>query len=276
MHSAHRNLFFILSLFSFLSCSSEKKSLVEKMVIHQGWEFRQSGGDIGYPASVPGTIHQVLFSYELIQDPFYSCNEKDLQWVGENDWVYRTVFRLNDDLLSKRNIQLVFEGLDTYADVFLNGMKIREANNMFRQWEVDCREQLKEGDNLLEIHFQSALKRFYVDSLSLGYPLPGGQWVFAHKVANHFRWDWEPGFITCGVWKPFYLKAWEDHLPVDAYLTTGSVDKSRVSLAEVLEIKSELEEYVLVKRTCLRINQNTNEYSEHEVPCPLAGREHPL
>lgn len=247
MNSFSRDTFFFLVPFLLLSCSLEKQALVEQIEIKQGWEFRQSGKDAWYPSVVPGTVHSDLFSNELIPDPFYSCNEKKLQWIGETDWVYRVAFQVDKGLLEKKNIQLVFEGLDTYAAVYLNGEIILSANNMFRKWEVDCRDNLKEGDNLLEIHFQSALQRFNEDSLALGYPLPGGQWVFARKAAYHFGWDWGPRFITCGIWKPVYLEAWEDHLPMDAYLTTGYVDKSRAGLTAILEIKSEVEESVLVK-----------------------------
>ena len=87
-----------------------------------------------YGATVPGTVHTDLMDNKLIDDPFYRLNERGVQWVDKEDWIYRTTFDVAPELLAKRNIVLHFEGLDTYADVTLNGKKVLAADNMFREW----------------------------------------------------------------------------------------------------------------------------------------------
>lgn len=227
-----------------ISCSSKEKPLIEQALLNDGWEFCKFEGNQSdwHPASVPGTIHTDLLKNGLIPDPFYGCNEKELQWIGKTDWTYRKTFPVSKDFLSKPNIMLVFDGLDTYAEVHLNGQKILAANNMFRKWEVNCKDFLVEGENLLEINFESAENRFIKDSLALGYPLPGGRWNFARKAAYHFGWDWGPKFITAGIWKPVYLETWENHRPMEIQLFTGEINTKKADVRTELFINSNITE----------------------------------
>ncbi len=114
-----------------------KASAPLKMTIEKGWEFRQSDKPSWYPARVPGDVHMDLLANKLIEDPFYRDNETKQQWIGKTDWEYRTSFKVNLPMLDRKNIELVFDGLDTYADVYLNDKPILKADNMFRTWRVD-------------------------------------------------------------------------------------------------------------------------------------------
>src|SRR5882672_2703837 len=81
-----------------------------------GWQFREAGKDKWFPATVPGCVHTDLMKNRLIEDPFYRDNESKLQWIGKTDWEYQTTFNVTSELLHKQHIELVFEGLDTYAN----------------------------------------------------------------------------------------------------------------------------------------------------------------
>src|SRR2546421_8646993 len=81
-----------------------------------GWQFREAGKDKWYPATVPGCVHTDLLNNKLIDDPFYRDNEKKLQWIGKTDWEYQTTLNLTAEMLKRKNLELVFQGLDTYAD----------------------------------------------------------------------------------------------------------------------------------------------------------------
>lgn len=223
--------------------------MVERIEINTNWIFRDKGEPDWLPATVPGTVHTDLYKNREIPNPFYGCNEKDLQWIGERDWIYKTQFTVDDDFLKNSNISLVFEGLDTYAEVLINGQKVLQANNMHRKWEVDCKNLLTVGNNLLEIHFQSALTKFFEDSLALGYPLPGGRWNFARKAAYHFGWDWGPRFITAGIYKPVYLEGWNNHRPTDIFLSTKSIENNVATLTLSAKVKSNITEKAIVKIT---------------------------
>jgi beta-mannosidase len=230
------SVWFLIIIFS--ACNKNETPLLERYELNYGWELSQSNQSEWHPAIVPGTVHTDLLKNNLIPDPFYGCNEKDLQWVGQTDWVYQNAFNVDLKLLEKSNVYLVFEGLDTYANVTLNGNIILEANNMFRKWEINCKEFLNEGENLIEIVFESAENRFLQDSIALGYPLPGGRWNQSRKAAYHFGWDWGPKFVTAGIWKPVYLEAWDSHKVEDLHVFTKAVSDERADLQSVITIES--------------------------------------
>ena len=85
---------------------------------------------------MPGCVHTDLLNNKLIEDPFYRDNEQKQQWIGKTDWEYQTTFNVTPEILARDNIELVFEGLDTYANVFLNDESLLNADNMFRTWRV--------------------------------------------------------------------------------------------------------------------------------------------
>ena len=122
------------------------------------WTFQQVGGDKeALPvAQMPTNIHLDLLHHGIIPDPFIGKNEIDVQWVGEEDWIYRTTFA-SPELKTGEKAVLVFEGLDTYSTVVLNGKEILKTDNMFIPERVDVTKVLsKEEDNKLEITFESA------------------------------------------------------------------------------------------------------------------------
>lgn len=85
-------------------------------------------------------------------------NERGLQWIDKEDWVYETCFTLAADMMRKENMELVFEGLDTYADVYLNDECILKADNMFRRWSIPVRQYIREENNILKVYFHSPVK----------------------------------------------------------------------------------------------------------------------
>jgi beta-mannosidase len=129
-------------LFSLISLA--QSTLKQVLPLNTGWEFRQiadaAGADapVWRPAQVPGDVHLDLLRNKLIPDPFYRDNEAKLQWIENADWEYRTTIQAPPDLLSHKNIELVFEGLDAYAEVYINEKLVLTADNMFREWRVDA------------------------------------------------------------------------------------------------------------------------------------------
>ena len=117
--------------------------------LNSGWKFQEKSKADWYRATVPGCVHLDLLYNDLIPEPFYGTNEKDIQWVSDKDWVYRLIFHPDPELLKRDEILLTFHGLDTYAKVFLNGDKIIEANNMFHPWSADVTALLENSENEL-------------------------------------------------------------------------------------------------------------------------------
>lgn len=186
-----------------------------KISLDDGWKFREAGKGVWHKATVPGCVHTDLLANSLIEDPFYRDNEKSLQWIGKTDWEYETTFDAPPELLTRAHVELVFEGLDTYAAVTLNGSPLLEADNMFRTWRVDCKKLLKPGANTLHITFRSPIKEVLPLMAKMGYQLPApndqGEKTspLTRKAPYQFGWDWGPRFVTSGVWRPVSLEAWD-------------------------------------------------------------------
>ena len=144
----------------------------EVVVLNAGWEFSQAGTELWRPAQVPGTVHQDLIYHKQIPDPFYGINEQKIQWVENEDWEYRTAFTVTPEQLKRDDAQLVFEGLDTYADVYLNGALLLKADNMFVGYTIPVKSQLRLGENLLHIYFHSPIRQTMPQYNSNGFNYP--------------------------------------------------------------------------------------------------------
>ena len=190
------NCFFIFGQTSYRNLSTEN------------WTFNKQNDAKKYKATIPGTIHTDLFQNQLIPDPFFGANEKQLQWIENENWEYETYFTLSESELKNQNIDLEFEGLDTYATVFLNGKVVLEADNMFRKWIISAKSHLKIGNNHLKVVFHSAVQKGKAEALKLSYVLPEKERVFIRKAQYQFGWDWGPRFVTTGIWKNVQLKFW--------------------------------------------------------------------
>jgi beta-mannosidase len=174
------------------------------------WQFSKLNTGSWYEAEVPGTVHTDLLNNKLIPDPFIGDNEKKVQWVENEDWVYTTTFTPAPQILLKQHVELVFDGLDTYAKVYLNNQLIIEADNMFRQWRANVKSLLKAQSNELKIVFASAVK--HDDSLAKLNPIKlagENNRMYSRKAQYQYGWDWGPRLVTCGIWKPVRWEAWD-------------------------------------------------------------------
>ncbi len=230
-----------LSICFVLSCLVSHS---QSVLVNQGWEFRNAGDVSWFGAKVPGTIHTDLFRNGVIDDPYEDLNELRQQWVGEKNWEYRNTFSLEKNILRQSHIELVFEGLDTYATVKLNGETILEANNMFRSWRIDITE-LAEAENTIEILFTSPIKK-NTEKAKNYLPLPGGTDTsaypvapFTRKAAYHFGWDWAPRFVTMGIWKDVRIEAWSGAKIRNTFIQQEKLDDEKAELELHLEIESE-------------------------------------
>ncbi len=218
-------------------CSTKKIEENKIIKLHQGWEFSESGSDVWRPAGIPGCVHLDLMKNELIPDPFINDNEEKVQWVENSDWIYRTSFTVNDSILSKENIELVFEGLDTYAEVMLNGEPVLKAENMFREWVVPVKPVLRSGQNSLEIKFLSPVRINAEKASALPYQLPEER-AFSRKAPYQFGWDWGPRLVTSGIWRPVFLRAWNKARVNSIQVTTEKISEKNARITAGLEIQA--------------------------------------
>ena len=194
-------------------------------------------------AAVPSTVQMDLLRNGMIVDPFSGAHEAQLQWIGLADWEYRTTLNVDAATLTHEHVELVFEGLDTFATVRLNGQTILVADNMFRRWRVPVKPLLHTGANELTVSFESPIRRLLPATLKRAYQLPGefdsafgdepkGVQTanYIRKAAYHYGWDWGPRYVTEGIWQPVRLETW-DAARMDAlHLMQNSLTADAASL----------------------------------------------
>lgn len=230
----------------------------ERNLSSEKWQFKSVNNDKykWLPAKVPGTVHTDLWANKIIPDPFFGANEKQLQWIENEDWQYQTTFTITKAELNHQNAVLQFDGLDTFAEVYLNGIKILSANNMFRTWKVDVKKWLKVGQNKLQITFASAVKKGKEESKKLTYTLPGDEKVFTRKAQYHFGWDWGPRFVTAGIYKKVALCFWDNATITNLKTNQDLTDEDLAKVVFMVEINS-----TSASQYQLKINNKTESIS---------------
>jgi len=234
---------------------------VHEIPLPENWEMRQVGTSEWQKAIVPGCVHTDLIRNKQIPDPFYRTNEKDLQWIDKKDWEYKTTFEVSHEMNDNEHLELVFKGLDTYADVYLNDKKILTADNMFREWIINAKPFLHIGINSLRVYFHSPI----VAGLQLlkenGFKLEASNdqakegglkkdelvSPFIRKAPYHFGWDWGPRLVTSGIWRPVFIREWNDLKISDLYVEQLSLTNDLAKLDAQLEVQSTKKQFAEIE-----------------------------
>ncbi|CAN6666911.1 hypothetical protein TRVA0_038S01200 [Trichomonascus vanleenenianus] len=219
--------------------------MLEQIQLNQGWEFTQTtklgngmAADKYYPVTQFPTVIQLdLLNHGMIPDPYIGQNEPEILWVGEADWSYRTQTVPVTTPTANQRVDVVFEGLDTAVQAYLNNQLILDAKDMFLKYRVDVtgvmRAAAAEGLNeiTLELKFASNIltsrkelarlgSRGHEDDLHFG----GAERLFLRKAQYHWGWDWGPAVNTCGPYKEIYLEKYSHR--VDDLQVIPEVDES--------------------------------------------------
>ena len=192
---------------SIVPCTAQ----VSTRSLNDGWQFTEAGKEQWFPAEVPGVVHTDLQRNGLIPDPFRNFNVDSIQWVEDRDWSYQRTLVVRQSDLKNEYIDLVFNGLDTYAEVSLNDSVIGITDNMFRVWTFPVKAVLRVGENRLVVTFRSPLKEGAKARERYGVQLPhdsdpSGIAPYVRKAAYQFGWDFAPRTVTCGIWQPVELR----------------------------------------------------------------------
>ncbi|MFV0622502.1 glycosyl hydrolase 2 galactose-binding domain-containing protein [Sphingomonas sp. ac-8] len=193
-----------------------------------------------FRATVPGSVQQDLIAAKRVPDPFKGVNEAPIQWAGLTNWQFRRTITVTPEMLARDHLELVFDGLDTFATVSVNGKELLVTANAHRQWRVDAKSALKAGRNELLVSIASPIRTLQPMVLKEANPLPGeydsafgdepkGKQTspYIRKPKYHYSWDWGPRLVNIGVWRPVRLEAWDD-----ARIETLQVDQEALNDAE--------------------------------------------
>jgi beta-mannosidase len=234
--------------------------LAQAGVLQARWEFRLLPGGAqvaAHPeaagwgaAQVPGSVHTDLLAAGVIRDPYVGAPEAQLQWIGLADWEYRADFDVDAATLARPHAELVFEGLDTFAEVELNGQPLLRADNAHRTWKARVDGRLQSRGNVLRIVFRSPITRLLPavqampHKIAGNYPSPYGDEPrdamvgnFVRKPAYHFGWDWGPRYVTAGVWRPVRLETWDAQRVTDLAVRTEALDANLAALTALVEVE---------------------------------------
>ncbi|WP_329276617.1 glycoside hydrolase family 2 protein [Streptomyces sp. NBC_00691] len=170
--------------------------------LHEGWSLRHEGALL--PTQVPGCVHTDLLTAGVVPDPFIGLNEKEIAWVGRRAWSYVTELAAHAG--GHERSELVFEGLDTAAEVLLGGETLGSTRNMHRVHRFDVTGRT----GTLEVRFDSAYEeadrvRALTGDRPNVYPEP---FQYIRKMACSFGWDWGPTVVTAGMWRPVRIEHW--------------------------------------------------------------------
>ncbi|MEU5887356.1 glycoside hydrolase family 2 protein [Streptomyces sp. NPDC047461] len=178
--------------------------MLQDTPLGEGWILRHEGGEL--PAAVPGCVHTDLLAAGVIPDPFLGRNETEVAWVGRREWTYETELRAGPGHSAHEQTDLVFEGLDTAAEVRLDGRLLGRTRNMHRSYRFD----VTGLEGRLSVRFASAYAEAEAVRGKLGERPAAYQEPFQYirKMACSFGWDWGPTLVTAGIWRPARLEHW--------------------------------------------------------------------
>lgn len=240
----------------FFSCKNEKTK-IEINLSDENWTFHQKDSNKLLKAIIPGSVQMDLLRNGEIPDPYYRNNENDLQWIGERDWIYETQFNSPPELLEMDNIEIVFEGLDTYAHAYLNDSLILDADNFFRSWKSDIKGLLHSKENNLRVEFTAPSKIDQEKLKKSKVPLLHSN-VYTRKPAYHYGWDWGPIYMTQGIWKPVILKAWNNARIENIRIIQNELTDEKAELTFVFEIEADKNLEINLKTSCSQTRQTSN------------------
>ena len=235
---------------------------VQVQSLQDGWQVRLLPGSAAtsahrdaaswHAAHVPGSVQTDLLAAGLIGDPYYRDNEASLQWIGLADWQYRLTVQVDAATLQRDHAELVFDGLDTFADVSINGRSLLSADNMFRRWRVPVKGVLHAGANELLVTVHSPIARLQPWLAKQSYALPGefdsafgdepvGRQSsnYVHKANYQYGWDWGPRYVTVGIWQPVRLESWDALRLADFHIAQAKVDAAAAQLQAQFEIQAD-------------------------------------
>ena len=213
------------------------------VTLDHGWQFRQvkdgQTAEAGWmPATVPGDVHLDLLATKQIPDPFFRDNESKVQWIQNESWEYRVSFAVTPAQLGRSHVDLVFDGLDATANVYLNGTQVLFADSMFRAWRVAAKAHLHAGTNQLRVVFASPVKAAAeVAALDPWQPkTKTAAKTYVRKAAYEYGWDWGPTFVTSGIWRAVRLEAWDRARISDFTIRQRDVSKDVAHIDAQVEV----------------------------------------
>ncbi|KAF2071865.1 hypothetical protein CYY_006814 [Polysphondylium violaceum] len=176
------------------------------------------GSDSVISSIVPGEIHMDLLRNNLISDPYKGEKELLYRWIAESDWRFIKNFDIKKEEWDHINqhftiAELVCQGIDTIADIVINGQQVARVENMFVEFKFDIKKYLLVDRNKIEVIIYSPERYCKEQSQKYQYQVPEWEYPngvhhrnFIRKCECHFGWDWGPCFCPMGIYKEIFIQ----------------------------------------------------------------------
>ncbi len=193
------------------------------------------------PAQVPGNVLGDLYRAGIIPDPFFGCNSDALRSYEFIDWEYRTTFTA-PALQDGEKLQLVFEGIDTVAEIYLNGEKLGDAENMFIAHRFTVDKLLQENELTVKIRSSVNYARQFRRPAYNRAQVYNYEGLYIRRAMHTYGWDIAPRLVGAGLWRPVSLEILKPERWTDLYLATTEVGKKKSQLVLSWAFESDKQE----------------------------------
>jgi beta-mannosidase len=201
------------------------------------WEMIHAKSGESIQIGDKGLVQEILYENDYLSDPFYSDNEKDYLWVENYKWEFLSTFDLDLDSVTGRKLELEFPAVDTYAQVFVNDIFVGETDNCFHPFYFLIQDYVKKGINTVKLVFTPPILKWTDKISNADYPLPApndaGELTvspYCRKPPYQFGWDWTLRMNTIGLWKPAFLRIYDDTRYLGYHLETIGLNDSVADL----------------------------------------------
>ena len=234
---------------------------MKQLTLNGIWKMHSREEEKTYDALIPGSVLSALLDAEAIPDPYDKMNEyatRDLFW---KDYIFERIFQVEETILKEEHVDLVCEGLDTLADIFINDKKVFYADNMHRTWRIPVKEYLHSGENNIRIEFLSVLK--YIENYQYEenkevHCVAAGAVKGNHlirKSHSMFGWDWGPQLPDAGIFRDIYLE----------YRTGRKIEE--------IQFHQEHQEHIVNVEVTLHLTEETEIQENQKVKIAVIERE---
>ena len=177
----------------------------------------------------------------MIEEPLYGRNAQDCAWMEGKDWWYTREFDIPPGFLGER-VELQFAGLDTTANVWINGRHVGSHDNMFVPVTMDVTGALREGRNVVAVRLDVGLRTAEgkpIEKLgAMGTSASDTPRMWIRKAQFVFSWDWAPRLLSCGIWRGVELRSYDDAILRDVFLRTFLLPEGDARVEVLLEVEN--------------------------------------
>ncbi len=211
-----------------VSCNNNNHEAVQ--YLKKNWNLKTDTLSIDLQVDIPSVVQADLYKNGLITHPYLGKVEQDLQWIPQREWDYYLKFDVENNVFEKDNIELIFNGLDTYADVWLNGEKIIRSDNMFIKYQKEVKNLLKKHGNELKVRFYPFDKQrdSLIETYRLRFP---EKYAVMRKCGYQNGWDWAPRYLNIGIWKDVELLGWSGFKVENISILTENLDGNNAEMS---------------------------------------------